>query len=642
MRPFAKVILSTAALLLFAYLIPLAVSPAAAQNTHLCSQQLGGLAGLPDVDGTVRGDVGWTNAAEYNFGNGNGTGYRGKFLMGHTSDSLYIGLHEGLDQNSDRVISIGFDPPNATAKIAHIYLPPSPAENLRAYTGSGWGSSTTLTDWTIEDAGGQNQWSAEIRIPLGSGFNGVQPDGVDLPTNSSTTFGLYVNMFTAPYILSNGSQGVVQSPWPTSAEITSGDIESNAPSPSAWGTASLGSRSNCTGVKLEVADVGTKNPNTSDNEMTLGSAQQVNQLCSGQTSQTLFGPADNTFFARPENTSGSSANGVEVRFRLADWGVNPGVFNEISGPGVSPNNPVPANSIPGNGTHEFTMDWTLTEEQVCQYNNNRHQCIQVGMRSNAPGVRILNKAVTRNMDFTTASTFERQATINLRGIEVPEDQNAHNAILDVTKQVQKFREGDEEYVAVQKADLTNPEERSVIERREELPTVDEEQEVDPPLSTSLLGFDRIDKRQYPDGLAEAMSWVGRVYVERPSKIQIRDSEYENLEYAGSFGTVTGHASDNVEKWSQSVSGDVQPAGEAGSGRYQINFVENEPVADVGVRIEAEEGSTGGGGDPGNGNGDGSSGGDNGCPSTGSSSTSGMLLFVGLSFIGLVVYRRRRQ
>lgn len=661
MKSLARTILSIATVLLFVHVGPSGLTTTAAQSDQLCSQQLGGLGGLPTMDGTIRGDVGWTNAAEYNFGKGNGTQYRGKFLMGHTGDHLYIGIYEGLSskQNPQRAVSIGFDPPNETAKAAHIYLSPPPeVKDLKTRVGSNWTNTVTPQGWEYEWIKSGNQWSVEIKIPLDGSFTGVEPGGVDLPTNPSTTFGLYVNAFTSVYI-SSGSNGVVQSPWPTTAEVTSGDIASNAPAPSKWGTASLGSRNKCKGVKLDVADVGTDNPNTSETQMLLGSPTQVSNLCAGSPGQSVFAPADNTFFARPENTGGSQADGVSVTFRLADWGVAPNQFNKISGGNVSPQNPVGPNSIPSNGNHKFTMDWTLTEQQVCDYDGRRHQCIQVGMRSNQPGVRFLNKAVTRNMDFTTASTFEREASIDLSGLDRPPDQESQNAVLDVTTQVQKFQKRGEEYLALRKEDLTN-DEREFIRPR------DSEIEGNPPLSTSLLGYDRIDPAHYPEGLVESMTWVGRVYVERPGEIEIRDREYQKLGYRGSFGVVAGHATDNVEGWSQRViGGEVKPIEQGRNGLYQIDFVQYEPFADVGIQIKAEEDDTrreedpGGGDDPGDGEepgdgedpgdgeepGDGEKpgdGGDNGCPPSGDSTTSELLLFVGLSFIGLLVYRRRRR
>lgn len=588
-----------------------------AQSSDLCSRQIGGLAGLPTLDGQVVGDVGWARAVEYNFDKGQGVPFSGKVLVGHTSNHVYVGIYSEISPGQEKIALVGFGPPSGPAGVAHIYLPPNPSQVL--YTGApqsignGWANSTDLMnnqDWNVQThSSGQNDpWSVEIRIPrLSSG--GVQSNGVAFPSGSSATFKMYINVLNTVFVSGGGGNGVVQAAWPETAEINSGLIDNNVPLPADWGTASLGSRSACSGVKLDMFDVGTQTAGVAEDEIKLGNVNTLN--CSNPGSSSVPN-ADNTFFAEPENTGSGQANSVSVGFRLADWGVSAQQFNQI--PVAS--NPTAPKNIQGNQTENYQMNWQLTEQQACQYRNRRHQCILVQMSSNATGTRFLNKGVTRNMDFVSASTFTREATVNLRGLRPPSGQSAHTVLLDVQSQIQRFRKEGEQY-------------RAVLTDREEGIREEFQGEIEIPVTSSLLGIDTIERRHYENGLAEAMTWVARSFAVRSDRIRIQGTDYRKVQYLGGFGVVAGHPTENVTAWSHDLAGPgLNPLEEGGKDYYQLRVSEEEPVpldVEVEAQEEGEEEDTGGG---------------ISCSQNqGNGSSPGIILFVGLAIVGRVAYRR---
>jgi hypothetical protein len=445
-----------------------------------------------------------------------------------------------------------------------------------------------------------------------------------------------------------GQNGAVQSAWPDQATISGGQggqtvfLNQETPPKSDWGEVSLGARNQCKGVKLAMMKVGTATPNVSEDEISLGN---VGSVTCPTSSSSLVTDAENTFFARPENTGPNTAGQVSVEFRLADWGVSAGTFNQIPSSG----NPVSAKDIQGNQSERYEMEWHLSEQEVCKYRNNQHQCILVQMQSESPNTQFLNKGVTRNMDFVSASTFQREATIDLRGLRPPEGRDFHRVFLDIQSQVQRFLETEEGYQALLPDD--------VMEVRREY--FEEEQVLEdvPPVVSSLQGIETVDRRYYEDGLVEALTWVTNAYAAQPGSLRIRGNDYQTVEYVGGFGVVAGHSKDNVTSWAQNFEapgleplseddddGDRIELGDERTGEiegrmYTLRVPKEEPVS-ASVRIQVRE-EDGDGGDEVD-TGDDDSILDEICNLGGGSSTSNFLLLIGLSLIGIIAYHRRRR
>jgi hypothetical protein len=271
-----------------------------------------------------------------------------------------------------------------------------------------WTSSVVNPAWitarvsTSGAAAPLKSWNVELQIPL---TNNAAADGINLPTSGDFDF------FAA--ILRVDSKGTADpaddtaSPylWPSSATPPDvWDIEMTTPAPGTWGKANLGG-TGCGGVSFTVGDVRTNNNPTS----------LIN----------LNGP--NVFSVNLHNTSVDPANNpipasqVRATFKIANFGIvdpNFGSWQIVP----APSNPTATQAIPASGNATLsTGAWNLTPAQRTQYTANRHQCIYVELDAVVPAgstpVNFINRSAYRNMDFGTASVFERTATIDTRGLE---------------------------------------------------------------------------------------------------------------------------------------------------------------------------------------------------------------------------------
>lgn len=171
------------------------------------------------------------------------------------------------------------------------------------------------------------------------------------------------------------------------------------------------------GISLTSADVGTTNA-------------QPNKI-------NLTSP--NTFFASPQNDTGGSVPGgaINATFRIANWGTQPN-WNDVTDPTNtlwSQINPAPVTNGANiaNGTKGLmTFNWTPTNAEACQFDTASaglppvpgcppgpkskrvHQCMLVEM--SGAGLSFNPASVYRNMDFSTASTFTREAQVSVAGL----------------------------------------------------------------------------------------------------------------------------------------------------------------------------------------------------------------------------------
>ncbi|AKJ02887.1 hypothetical protein ATI61_11376 [Archangium gephyra] len=418
-RPASQPIRQAIAIFRVFLLLGLVVAPAEVLAQKLCFRDLTGLPSTPNPafpDGVVKNDPWWNNAFRYVFENGtNGphAAVQGLRSSTHLFMSIEVNNDPTFDPLSDLIV-LAFKGATDYRRI-HLYAIPSAGVgnvsnnvlgNVKYYKGTGTADAVTWTlagnnpAWieaklaTSGAATALKSWNVELKIPLTTDPNA---NGLNLPTSGDFDFFFSIlrvesGTSVAPFIWPPGT--TIPDPW---------DAENATPAPKNWGKANLGG-SGCGGVFFSVSDITTNNVPTS----------RIN----------LNGP--NIFSVNLHNSSVNNtgtpipAQQVTASFKIANFGItdpDPSFGSwQLVPVGGNPTNP---NSIPANGNTVFsTGSWTLNATQKAHYTSKPHQCIYVELDSSAAGTtNFINRSVYRNMDFGTASVFERVATIDTRGFE---------------------------------------------------------------------------------------------------------------------------------------------------------------------------------------------------------------------------------
>ena len=140
----------------------------------------------------------------------------------------------------------------------------------------------------------------------------------------------------------------------------------------------------------------------------------------------------NTFFARPTNHSDAAipAGAITATFRLANWGSVPGdweanvpvdqLWSPIpGGTDVPTSGPIPVGAT-ADASSESHFSWTVADPDLSQFVSGArrsHQCMLVELkRAVSLGVTFANSSVYRNMDVVSASRFERDALLSIKGL----------------------------------------------------------------------------------------------------------------------------------------------------------------------------------------------------------------------------------
>ncbi len=139
------------------------------------------------------------------------------------------------------------------------------------------------------------------------------------------------------------------------------------------------------------------------------------------------GHAANNFVAELTNTdtlNPPTANSVQGRFRIADWGSQIGVGGSWTDVAT-----VWTSATAATGTNAATAGRGLLNCINPPFNATNNSCYQLPAgaptdqcllvelaQSNGSGMRFVHDSARRNMDFVNASTFERSAEISLKGL----------------------------------------------------------------------------------------------------------------------------------------------------------------------------------------------------------------------------------
>ena len=149
---------------------------------------------------------------------------------------------------------------------------------------------------------------------------------------------------------------------------------------------------------------------------------------------TIDNGQPNTFIARPRNYSSAlvAAQDINATFRIANWGSVGGDPNQINFsdsewayvPGNSPIQSVqgaidiPTIVAPANPPANSPIA-LLVPNMTLPANKSKHQCVLCTLGGN--NVNFLNDAVYRNMNYDSASTLTREATISCHALSGPRD-----------------------------------------------------------------------------------------------------------------------------------------------------------------------------------------------------------------------------
>ncbi|HET8798755.1 MAG TPA: hypothetical protein VFO89_13765, partial [Thermoanaerobaculia bacterium] len=256
-------------------------------QTHICMTGIGGLGGIPTIDGIVDGyslappnsDPGWNQATRWSLSESGGVPIATKFQAGNNGGFLYLSWKIDTPQyGQDNTIVVGFADTGAattTDWLIHItpfdVLPapmganqiPTSVVFWRNSTGNAWrtdASTSGAGKWLVNNTRVSrtgNTWAVEMKIPVTHNIGNAAADtAVYLP--AAGTWHFYTNVLSTFGFV---DPAVEQDPWPAGVDIQAGNtVQGNTPATSSWGTGSLNARAECTGVSLAWGDIGVEKP----------------------------------------------------------------------------------------------------------------------------------------------------------------------------------------------------------------------------------------------------------------------------------------------------------------------------------------------------------------------------------------------
>ena len=528
---------------------------------------------IPDVtDGMVADDVGWSGAHRVTFNNGTSLphvafqGLRDK--RGDTDPtnaffymSFQVNNDSGGASAGDTIVltfrpsfdatAASFPSGNANNDIRIIIDATTGIPNVDIHNGSSWTDVTTPTTMTVvmNPSPDTDAWGVEIKIPITNAAAGGS-SWFDF----DNYFKFYFNVIRAT------GTTATEFVWPDHGHRINGNALIYSYDNHEWGIATKDNSAVCNGVYMSTTDVGTTN--TPANSINLTTA--------------------NTFFANVNNLSWDSstnnwaaANNINVRFRIADWGMAVGdspSWRNIPGTPSNPtaDQPVPAATdaaIPG--TQTFTMDWTVPAGEQAMYHPStgyKHQCILVDIDSTS-NANITTKSVRRNMNFDeTASVFERKAKIDARGLpNPPNGKSDHTFVLQESRHVFKP-------VRIKDIDNKNKLHELAVARLSRTHNTTKENDGHVPAPPFVV-----------DDYISQTQWLVHGYRETGNYVEIKEVKYSLTEPVASFGYVVSHTGEPVDEWNYGIAG----AERTGDGRYELN-IPKDSFKEIITRVESIE------------------------------------------------------
>jgi len=344
--------------------------------------------------------------------------------------SWQISVDPSLDADTDSLF-VGFKEAGTAAPIVigvKVYAAPSdrvadPAADFALWrwtTAGTWQQQSPFTpstdapwlaDTKVWVEVSTHKWGVNMRVP-------VSTAGLSSGLNLPDPFQFWSEAQVA-YSLTTGGFAYVPYAWGPVPSATGVKF----PDPSTWRSARLTPDPSCGNVTITASGIGSTNVPSSEIRFTTPPAP--NNIT-------------NTLFAKPTNLASVpiAANAISATLLIANWGSQPD-WNQVSDPSklwkeIEPATPKKNQAqIGGLQTADDMSDirfaWLLDEctryefvsaapPSTCIGSEKRwlHQCMQV--RLSGPGIQFVSASVYRNMDFVSASRFERDAEITIRGL----------------------------------------------------------------------------------------------------------------------------------------------------------------------------------------------------------------------------------
>ena len=548
----------------------------------ICFRQYAGVPGQPNPpslsDNDVVNDVGWRGAHRVSFANGTDTAHVDFQALRDSSAGLFYLAFEikndasGVSAGDAVVITfrpdfdttaISFPEGNADDDIRLVVYPDGTATEVYKYNAGSWGADIagSVTGLTVQKISAANAWDIEMAMPTTIVAGG----------GSWVDFANYFKFYFS--VIRDSNSVATESVWPGHDHIITGDIDTYNYNNYEWGIATQDSSAQCNGVYLTASDIGTTN--TPANSIVWPSAADPT--------------ASNTFFANVKNLSWDSsasdwaaANDINLRFRIADWGIagvgdlTASSWREI--PAANPscpdtgndNNPTCVKNVPkatdaaNPGEETFNLDWQVSAADQAKYDpalgGYDHQCILVELDSTS-GANIITRSVYRNMNFSAAaSVFERKAKIDARGLpRPPGGKSEHSFIL------QDFRE------VVKPVRIKNLK-------------VEMEANAKTGARLSHVAAPQRPLPQDADWLSQTR-WLVHGYRETGNYVGVKGTKYPLSESVASLGYVVTHTGDEVERWEYALEGGGLER--TAEGNYRIAIPED-GFKDIITRVESIE------------------------------------------------------
>jgi hypothetical protein len=390
----------------------------------------------PDTFGTQLDDPRWNGNYRQDFTDASAT--EADVRMLRDGDALYLSFEarvdpDGAAPNVDGIY-VGFSQDGNTAVMTKVTMPmmvtPPPFTNSNEINSSFWWKTTNggTSPWHRQAVPQTWATGTNVHAWVGAGSPGTGT-GSAWALNakfSLTDIGAALGggALTGPFLMwfeiavQTTAAGTIPYDWPSGASLgfdtTSAGCSGSSPCASlpvsTFGTAYPASPSDCpTGIEI--------------NPMSIG----VTPVSGGVPSTTVHygtGHPANDFVALMTDTSGAAVapNTVEGRFRIANWGSTVGVggdWKDMVKDGSG--NPVLGlNATTGSQVVLHCVNPPDTTAPQCFQlppGAPADQCLLVELAQHGgSGATFVSSSARRNMDFVSASTFERSAEISIRGL----------------------------------------------------------------------------------------------------------------------------------------------------------------------------------------------------------------------------------
>ena len=432
-----------------AFALAFAWTSRASAQTYLCPPAPEGVFGLPggprftespapDIFAPELDDPRWNGAWREDFSVSSSTEASARILNDGTS--LFVSLQATVDPDGAQIgsdaVYLGFSQDGTTGIVVKILMDAAPP--AAGFTNDST-SVSSATWWKTTNGGaspwlkqGPQSWATPANVHLWTGdgtangaawaFN-AKLSLADLGTALGLGSALGGQFFMWYQIDIETPSTTAHYAWPAGATIGFNTTTAPCTSASVCAVMTVGSfgvvnptvAANCpTGISIDPMSIGSEDP-------------PVTAGVPGTIVHTGAGHAANNFVAELTNTDAlnpPTAGSVQGRFRIADWGSQIGVggsWTDVATVGTS--------TTAAHGTNAATPNEVLMNCINPPFNATNNSCYQLPAsaptdqcllvelsQNNGSGMRFVHDSARRNMDFVSASTFERSAEISLKGL----------------------------------------------------------------------------------------------------------------------------------------------------------------------------------------------------------------------------------